>query len=58
MIALPACLFRSTSIPACVWLLTKDKSPQGVRGLVDRRGEVLFMMPARWGRWSAAQNAC
>lgn len=43
MIALPDRLFRSTSIPACVWFLTKDKSSQGVRGLADRRGEVLFI---------------
>ncbi|MET9119851.1 class I SAM-dependent DNA methyltransferase [Streptomyces sp. NPDC004528] len=43
VIALPGRLFRSTSIPACVWLLTKDKSPQVVRGLADRRGEVLFI---------------
>ncbi len=43
MVALPARLFRSTSIPACVWFLAKDKSPQGERGLTDRRGEVLFI---------------
>jgi len=43
VIALPDRLFRSTSIPACVWFLTKDKSSQRVRGLADRRGEVLFI---------------
>ncbi|MFE9648983.1 N-6 DNA methylase [Streptomyces sp. NPDC006365] len=43
VIALPDRLFRSTSIPACVWFLTKDKSSQGVRDLADRRGEVLFI---------------
>ncbi|MGX5188242.1 N-6 DNA methylase [Streptomyces avermitilis] len=43
MVALPGLLFRSTSIPACVWFLAKDKSSQGVRGLADRRGEVLFI---------------
>jgi type I restriction enzyme M protein len=43
IVALPDRLFRTTSIAACVWFLTKDKSPQGVRGLADRRGEVLFI---------------
>ncbi len=28
MIALPGNLFRTTAIPACLWFLTKDKSPQ------------------------------
>ncbi|MGK9460246.1 N-6 DNA methylase [Streptomyces sp. G6] len=43
VIALPDRLFRSTSIPACVWFLTQDKSSQGVRKLTDRLGEVLFI---------------
>ena len=28
MIALPAQLFCTTQIPACLWFLAKDKSPQ------------------------------
>ncbi|MFC7902345.1 type I restriction-modification system subunit M [Streptomyces griseoincarnatus] len=43
MVALPSQLFRTTQIPACLWFLTKDKSPQGVRRLNDRRGEFLFV---------------
>ncbi|WSZ92698.1 type I restriction-modification system subunit M [Micromonospora sp. NBC_00858] len=43
MVALPPNLFRNTAIPACLWFLTKDKSPQGAKALADRRGEVLFI---------------
>ncbi|MEU1667098.1 class I SAM-dependent DNA methyltransferase [Streptomyces sparsogenes] len=43
MVALPGNLFRTTAIPACLWFLTKDKTPQGVKALTDRRGEVLFI---------------
>ncbi|KOV24894.1 restriction endonuclease subunit M [Streptomyces sp. XY431] len=43
MIALPGNLFRTTAIPACLWFLTKDKTPQGAKALADRRGEVLFI---------------
>ncbi|WP_210577664.1 class I SAM-dependent DNA methyltransferase [Streptomyces sp. GESEQ-4] len=43
MVALPSQLFRTTQIPACLWFLSKDKSPQGARRLEDRRGEILFI---------------
>ncbi|GAA1926957.1 class I SAM-dependent DNA methyltransferase [Streptomyces sodiiphilus] len=43
MIALPGNLFRTTAIPACLWFLTKDKSPQGAKALNDRRSRVLFI---------------
>ncbi|CAL9548164.1 type I restriction-modification system subunit M [Streptomyces sp. enrichment culture] len=47
MVALPAQLFRTTAIPACLWFLAKDKSPGGVKGqkaaAADRRGEILFI---------------
>ena len=43
MVVLPGNLFRTTTIPACLWFLTKDKGPQGARALADRRGEVLFI---------------
>jgi type I restriction enzyme M protein len=43
MIALPPQLFRTVQIPACLWFLTKDKSPQGAKHLSDRRGETLFI---------------
>ncbi|MFE4333895.1 N-6 DNA methylase [Streptomyces sp. NPDC056831] len=43
LVALPGQLFRTTSIPACLWLLTKDKSSQGSKHLTDRRGQILFV---------------
>lgn len=43
MVALPSNLFRTTSIPACLWFITKDKSPQGAKDLNDRRSQVLFI---------------
>ncbi|MFI0979441.1 type I restriction-modification system subunit M [Streptomyces sp. NPDC021093] len=43
MVALPGNLFRTTAIPACLWFLTKDKTPQGAKALDDRRSEVLFI---------------
>ena len=41
MIALPGQLFFNTQIPACIWLLTKDKS--GKDGKRNRKGETLFL---------------
>ena len=49
MIALPPQLFRTTQIPACLWFLTKDKTPQGAKHLNDRRGEVLFINARNMG---------
>ncbi|MFF2011454.1 type I restriction-modification system subunit M [Streptomyces sp. NPDC058195] len=43
MVALPSQLFRTTQIPACLWFLARDKSPQGAKGLADRRGQILFV---------------
>lgn len=43
MVALPSQLFRTTQIPACLWFLAKDKTPQGARRLDERRGEILFI---------------
>jgi type I restriction enzyme M protein len=43
MVALPSNLFRTTAIPACLWFLARDKTPQGARALADRRGEILFI---------------
>lgn len=45
MVALPGQLFYSTQIPACLWLLARDKSngKRRDRTLRDRRGEVLFI---------------
>ncbi|SCE69691.1 class I SAM-dependent DNA methyltransferase [Micromonospora chokoriensis] len=49
MVALPPQLFRHTQIPACLWFLTRDKSPQGSKRLNDRRGEVLFIDARKLG---------
>jgi type I restriction enzyme M protein len=40
MVALPGQLFFSTQIPACLWILARNKSANGHR---DRRGEILFI---------------
>ncbi|WP_344164707.1 HsdM family class I SAM-dependent methyltransferase [Nocardiopsis rhodophaea] len=42
VVALPPGLFPHVRIPCCLWLLNRDKSPQGVGG-VDRNREVLFI---------------
>jgi type I restriction enzyme M protein len=38
VVALPAQLFRSTSIPVCLWFFAADK-----KGRADRSGQVLFI---------------
>ena len=40
IVALPAQLFYSTQIPACLWFLARDRSNDRIR---ERRGEVLFI---------------
>ncbi|MER9370189.1 type I restriction-modification system subunit M [Mesorhizobium sp. M0518] len=46
MVALPGQLFFSTPIPACLWILARNKSANGHR---DRRGEILFIDARRLG---------
>lgn len=41
MVALPGQLFTNTQIPACIWILTKDKS--ATSGKRERKGETLFI---------------
>lgn len=51
MVALPGQLFYGTQIPACLWILAKDKS-NGIakdEKLRDRRGEVLFIDARKMG---------
>jgi type I restriction enzyme M protein len=43
MVALPGQLFHSSALPACFWVLAKDKSPHGSAGRNDRRGQILFI---------------
>ncbi|WP_329313768.1 type I restriction-modification system subunit M [Streptomyces sp. NBC_01278] len=52
MVALPSQLFRTAQIPACLWFLTKDKSPQGPKELADRRGDILFIDARAMGEMS------
>lgn len=40
MVALPGNLFYGVTIPCCLWFLTKNKKPEGLK---DRSGEVLFI---------------
>jgi len=46
IVALPGQLFYSTQIPVCLWLIAKNKAPQGLR---DRRGEMLFIDARQMG---------
>jgi type I restriction enzyme M protein len=46
MIALPAQLFYSTQIPACLWFLSRNKKNGRFR---DRRGELLFIDARKLG---------
>jgi type I restriction enzyme M protein len=58
MVALPGQLFYSTQIPVCLWFLRRDKrrlpSPSGRgaggEGIVDRRGQTLFIDARKLGR--------
>ena len=50
IIALPAQLFLTTGIPACLWFLTRDKTGRNLkRGGRDRRGETLFIDARKLG---------
>ena len=40
MVSLPGNLFYGVTIPCCLWFLTKNKKPKGLR---DRSGEILFI---------------
>ena len=44
IVALPAQLFLTTGIPACLWFLTRDKTGKNLKhGGRDRTGETLFI---------------
>jgi type I restriction enzyme M protein len=47
MVALPGQLFYSTQIPACLWLLARDRKNGKFR---DRRGHLLFIDARKLGR--------
>jgi len=46
MVALPGNLFYGVTIPCCLWFLTKNKKPKGLR---DRKGETLFIDARKLG---------
>lgn len=52
MVALPGQLFYSTQIPACLWILAKERNNGLVRHsqLRDRRGEILFIDARQMGQ--------
>jgi len=50
IVALPAQLFLTTGIPACLWFLTRDKTGRNLKqGGRDRRGEMLFIDARKLG---------
>lgn len=49
MIALPPQLFYTTSIPACLWFITRSKKGNEKRGYRKREGETLFIDARKMG---------
>ena len=50
IVALPAQLFLTTGIPACLWFLTRDKSGRNLKnGGRERNGETLFINAHKLG---------
>jgi type I restriction enzyme M protein len=50
VVALPAQLFLTTGIPACLWFLTRGKTGRNLKhGGRDRRGETLFIDARKLG---------
>jgi len=50
IVALPAQLFLTTGIPACLWFLTRDKTGKNLKhGGRDRRGGTLFIDARKLG---------
>ena len=50
IVALPAQLFLTTGIPACLWFLTRDKTGNNLKhGGRDRTGETLFIDARKLG---------
>lgn len=51
IVALPAQLFLTTGIPACLWFLTRNKTGKNLpKGGRDRSGETLFIDARKLGR--------
>ena len=50
IVSLPAGLFPHTRIPACLWLLSKDKGAHPAWGRIPRHDQVLFIDARRPGQ--------
>ena len=51
IVALPAQLFLTTGIPACLWFLTRDKTGKNLKhGGRDRTGQTLFIDARKLGK--------
>ncbi|MCV6623725.1 MAG: type I restriction-modification system subunit M [Cellvibrionaceae bacterium] len=50
MIALPGQLFYTTTIPVCLWFLTKNKKADTKKGYRDRQSETLFIDARQMGQ--------
>jgi type I restriction enzyme M protein len=49
MVALPGQLFYTTTIPVCLWFLTKNKKAGSQHGYRNREGETLFIDASKLG---------
>ena len=59
IVALPAQLFLTTGIPACLWFLTRDKTGRNLKhGGRNRQGETLFIDARKLGKCRPARCVC
>jgi len=56
MIALPGQLFYTTTIPVCLWFITKNKKEDAKLGYRDRQGETLFIDAREMGSMISRVN--
>jgi type I restriction enzyme M protein len=56
MIALPGQLFYTTTIPVCLWFITKNKKEDAELGYRDRQGETLFIDAREMGSMISRVN--
>lgn len=50
IVALPSQMFINTQIPACIWVLSKNKGADASRKLRERKGSVLFIDAREQGK--------
>ncbi|WP_372384268.1 N-6 DNA methylase [Vibrio sp. BS-M-Sm-2] len=56
MIALPGQLFYTTTIPVCIWFITKDKTENATKGYRNRQKETLFIDAREMGTMISRTN--